>query len=77
MLRSPLVGKEFREEPDQGLFAATPPLEALRLVISHAATISEDRRVIMSNDVSRAFFHAPATRLMYIELPPEDQGRVI
>ena len=29
--------------------------------------------MIMVNDVSRAFFHAPATRLMYVEVPEEDR----
>ena len=28
---------------------------------------------IMLNDISRAFFHAPDTRLVYVELPAEDQ----
>ena len=27
----------------------------------------------MVNDVSHAFFYAPATRLVYVELPPEDR----
>ena len=72
--RSRLVGKEFNTGVDPSLFAATPPLEALRLVISNAATIGGQRRVVMVNDVGRAFFNAPATRLVYIELPSEDRG---
>ena len=28
----------------------------------------------MFNDISRAFFHAPAKRKAYFQLPPEDQG---
>ena len=37
--RSRLVGREFNTYRDDALYAATPPLEALRLIISHAATI--------------------------------------
>ncbi len=44
-----------------GLVAGTPPLEALRMIISDAATIQRKkaRRIIMINDVSRLFFEAP------------------
>ena len=38
-VRCRLVGKEFRTGPDDALFASTPPLEALRLIISRAATL--------------------------------------
>ena len=37
--RSRLVGREFAIGRDDALYAATPPLEALGLIISHAATI--------------------------------------
>ena len=33
-----MVGKEFNDREIEGLFAATPPLEALRLLLSWAAT---------------------------------------
>ena len=36
--RSRLVGKEFNTGQEDGLFASTPPLEALRFLISEAAT---------------------------------------
>ena len=36
--RSRMVGKEFNDSVLEGLFAATPPLEALRLLLSHAAS---------------------------------------
>ena len=59
------------------MFAATPPLEALRLLISEAATEStrrkNGRKVIMINDVARAFFEAKATRDICVELPDEDK----
>ena len=74
-MRSRLVGREFNQGKDDTLYAATPPLEALRAIISWAATQDADegeRREIMVNDVSRAYFYAKATRDIYIRLPSED-----
>ena len=73
-IRSRLVGKEFRTGPDDALFASTPPLEALRLIVSRAATVveGEPTNEIMVNDVSRAYFYAKCTRCLYVELPKED-----
>ena len=72
--RSRLVAKEFNNGAQEGLFAATPPLEALRLLISDAATSDKHKgteKVIMVNDVARAFFEAPVKRTVCVELPPE------
>ena len=70
--RSRFVGKEFNDGVEDGLFAATPPLEALRLLISDAATKdSKEEKVIMVNDVARAFFEAPINRYVCVELPDE------
>ena len=59
-----------------GIFAGTPPLEALRCLIHEAATIrnkdDQHSKVIMINDVARAFFEAPAVRQVCVELPDED-----
>ena len=52
-------------------FAATPPLEAARLIVSTAA--SRKGHILMSNDVKRAYFYAEARRRIYVELPPERQ----
>ena len=73
-IRCGLVGKEFRTTPDDALYASTPPFEALRVILSGAATWDRDggEREIMINDVSRTYFYAEATRCMYIELPRED-----
>ena len=61
----------------EGIFAGTPPLEALRALIHEAATLrrGQDMRstVVMVNDVSRAFFEAPAVRQVCVELPDEDR----
>ena len=53
-----------------------PPLEAPRCIIHEAATIrgKDDNhlKVIMINDVARAFFEAPAVRQVCVELLDED-----
>ena len=67
-----------------GLFAATPPLEALRLLLSWAASTSRSgtgasagnraksrRKSILIADVSRAFFEAPTKKDICVE-PPEE-----
>ena len=58
--RSRWVAKEFRTNDDFELFAATPPLDALRYIISTAASMKNGS--LMSNDVSRAFFYAPVKK---------------
>ena len=39
LYRSRLVGKEFADKNADGLFAGTPPLEALRFLVHEAATV--------------------------------------
>ena len=70
--RSRLVGREFNIGRDDALYAATPPLEALRIIVSDAATVAgeAEKREIMVNDVCRAYFYAKIERDVYIELPP-------
>ena len=75
--RSRLVAKEFREknqEGDDNLFAGAPPLEALKCLLSEAATVGADgvEKTVLIADVSRAFFEADAKRLVCVELPEED-----
>ena len=76
--RSRLVGKEFNTEPMEGLFAGTPPLEAMRYIVHEAATIRSGEKmgskVIMIHDVARAFFEAPAVRNVCVEIPKEDKS---
>ena len=61
----------------EGRFAGTPPLEALRALIHEAATLRKGQHMrsnaVMVNDVSRAFFEAPAVRQVCVELPGEDR----
>ena len=63
-MRSRYVGREFNNSKMDGLFAATPPLEALRYLVHRAATTSSGfkNKCIMNNDVRRAFFEAEAKR---------------
>ena len=64
----------------EDMFAGTPPLEALRVLIHQAPTVGDEgdthSKVIMVNDVSRAFFEAPAMRQVCVELPNEDLSAV-
>ena len=70
--RSRVVAREINNQKRNDLFAATPPLEAFKTIVSMAASSNKGER-IMINDVSRAFFHAKATRPVYVQLPEEDR----
>ena len=74
--RSRLVCTEVRRKGTVPIFSATPPLEAIRILV--AKLTSEDPTKVadplkaMLVDVSRAHFYAPAVREVFIELPRED-----
>ena len=78
--RSRLVAKEIKTDKRDDLFAATPPLEALKLLISMAMTEGigyekgreETGMKLEFIDIRRAFFHAPARRKVFVQLPEED-----
>merc|ERR1711884_819928 len=74
--RSRLVAKEINTKNMPEMYAATPPLEALRAVISCAVNRDlgdmKDLFKIIVTDVSRAFFYAKAIRPVYVKLAPED-----
>ena len=87
--RSRLVAREIRLPGEDPLFAPTPPLEALRTVLSLAVTDfvgvpkhdrranSEMRTQISVIDISRAYFNAvrdPEGDPTYVALPREDPG---
>ena len=73
--RSRLVGRELKLDNRLDLFAATPPLEALRIICAMCANnqARQDPFRIMSVDVRRAYFYAKVTRPVYIEIPVEDR----
>ena len=77
--RSVLVGREFNVGKDDTLYASTPPLEALRVITSHAATEvpGEERRQMIVCGVARAYFYAKIERDVFIELPQEDPNHQI
>ena len=78
--RSRLVAKEIKKDNRDDLFAATPPLEALKMLMSMAMTegVGYERGKETEGmklefiDIKRAFFHAEARRNVYVELPEED-----
>ena len=72
--RSRLVARQFRDG-EEAIFAATPPLEILKLILSLAVSgyQSESGGILKIGilDVSRAFFNADITELTYVDLPGE------
>ena len=70
--------KRLKRGVNHELFAATPPLEALRILLSQVATRAPNRsrdpnkKRLLIMDVSRAFFYAPVEKLTYVELPDEE-----
>ena len=87
--RSPLiVGRDARQvrlPGEDAVFAPTPPLESLRMILSHATTrlpgerpkawdpASPDRQMLFFIDISRAYFNAKVSddEPVYVEFPPE------
>ena len=71
LYRSRLVAKEFKTDVRPDLFAATPPSECLKMLLSTLATKGKSYRLLYA-DVSRAYFYAEAVRPVYVQLPQED-----
>jgi hypothetical protein len=86
-VRSRLVARQIRQAGEEAIFAPTPPLEALRSIISIAATDlpgrpvhvrdpdSERRTQLSAIDISRAYFNASTegSEPTYVALPLEHQ----
>ena len=74
--RSRLVCTEVRHKGVEQVFSATPPLEALRVLISVARQEDvhqvADPQLISIADVSRAHVNADAVRNVNVRLPEED-----
>ena len=74
------MAQELKRDKREDLFAATPPLEAKKLLFSKAVTEGigyepgkpEEGMKIDFIDISRAFFQADAIRKVYVQLPQED-----
>ena len=73
--RSRLVAKEFNTGVSQDLYAATPPVECLWLMLSMLACSQSRDTTLMYSDVSGAYFYAKAERPVYVKLPEEDWNR--
>ena len=73
--RARLVGREMKTDNRLDLFAGTPPLEALKMVLSKCAGNQQSRQPyrVMTINVKRAYFYAAAKRSVFIEIPPEDR----
>jgi hypothetical protein len=87
--RSRLVARQLkcRDKSGESFFSPTPPLEALRTILSLTATTigdrkpcldpkSEKRTQISNIDIVRAYFNArtETDAPTYVELPPEEDG---
>ena len=87
-IRSRFVACQIRQAGEEAIFAPTPPLEALRQIISLAATNmsgrplhvrdpeSNRRTQLSAIVISRAYFNASTdgTDPTYVMLPPEHPG---
>ena len=73
--RSRWVAKQFKGSESEEWFAATPPIEALRALISHT-TSGPKKKALMVCDVSRAFFYAPVQHEKNVELCEEAKKKV-
>ena len=87
--RSRLVAREIRLPGEGSIFAPAPPLEALRTILSLAATrvkgepepcrdpMSEDRIQVSVIDIARAYCNADTNpdEPVYVDLPQEDCDR--
>ena len=84
-VRSRLVAREIKQPGQESIFAPTPPLESLRMVLSYATTQfkgktrktweakSEKRMQVSMIDISRAYFNAKTDPrdLVYVQFPPD------
>ena len=80
------MARQIRQAGEDAIFALTPPLEALRSILSIAATdfpgkaphvrdgSSERRTQVSAVDISRAYFNAEtdADKPTYVALPSLD-----
>ena len=74
--RSRLAGRDIKKDKivRNDLYAATPPLEVIKLLIAKCATGQRSNRPlrIATVDVRRAYFYARVQRPIDVEIPAED-----
>ena len=71
-IRSRICAREFKSDDRPDLYAGTPPLEALKAIVSIAAN-HKGNPPTTHTDAPRAHFHAKAQRPVLIRLPVEDR----
>ena len=64
-IRSRIVAREFESEDRPDLYAGTLPLKALKTFISIPASHKQTFSIMQIN-LSRAYFHAKAQRLVLV-----------
>ena len=74
--RSRFVAREIKSKyggaDREDLFAATPPWEAIKLLISNLVTDYKEDHKLMMIDISKAYLFAPVVHEhIYVDLPPE------
>lgn len=75
--RSRSIARELKScNRDYDLFVATPPIEFITYLISHAASrqYSSSATCLLLCGVKNAFLYAPATQPLYVELTSEALG---
>ena len=71
-VRCRLVAQEVNLHADDSFYAATPPLEAKRLLFSQFASRCKHEDLQLSFvDVRKAYFYGVPERKIYVRLPPE------
>ncbi len=68
--RCRLVAKETKKGKPEDLFAATPPLEAKKVLLSLLASLPGS--CLDFADVVKAYFRAKARRRAHVDMPKED-----
>jgi hypothetical protein len=70
-VRCRLVAQEINLHHDDSFYAATPPLEAKRMIFSEWASTQDVYRQLSFIDVKKAYFYGVPDRNLYVRFPPE------
>ena len=71
-VRCRLVAQEVNLHADDSFYAATPPLEAKRMLFSDFSSRAMNEKLQISFvDVKKAYFYGVPERTLYVRLPPE------
>ena len=70
-VRCRLVAQEISLHADDSFYAATPPLEAKRLLFSEWASRQETYMQLSYMDVKNIYFYGVPERSLYARFPPD------